>query len=80
MTEYSEDFDAPVAYPAESLEGVLAGTLAGAGIAQIHVAETEKYPHLTYFFDGGREHRSAASSGSWSTRRATCPPTTSSPR
>ncbi len=57
MTLFSEDFDAPVAYPKEPLDAVLAGTLAGAGIAQLHVAETEKYPHVTYFFDGGREHR-----------------------
>jgi 2,3-bisphosphoglycerate-independent phosphoglycerate mutase len=58
LTEYSEDFDAPVAYPPETLDDVLAQTLAAAGVAQVHVAETEKYPHVTYFFDGGREHRS----------------------
>jgi 2,3-bisphosphoglycerate-independent phosphoglycerate mutase len=57
MTEYDESFDAPVAYPDEPVESVLAETLAAAGIAQLHVAETEKYPHVTYFFDGGREHR-----------------------
>jgi 2,3-bisphosphoglycerate-independent phosphoglycerate mutase len=37
---------------------VLAQVLAAAGVAQLHVAETEKYPHVTYFFDGGSEHRS----------------------
>ena len=58
MTEYAEEFDAPVAYPSESLDAVLAATLATAGIEQLHVAETEKYPHVTYFFDGGSEHRS----------------------
>ena len=58
MTEYAEEFDAPVAYPSESLDAVLAATLAAAGIEQLHVAETEKYPHVTYFFDGGSEHRS----------------------
>jgi 2,3-bisphosphoglycerate-independent phosphoglycerate mutase len=58
MTEYSEDFDAPVAYPSEPVTSVLSQVLAGAGVAQLHVAETEKYPHVTYFFDGGSEHRS----------------------
>ena len=52
-----------MAYPKESLDGVLAEALAAAGIAQLHVAETEKYPHVTYFFDGGREHRGEARSG-----------------
>jgi 2,3-bisphosphoglycerate-independent phosphoglycerate mutase len=58
MTEYSEDFDAPVAYPSEALTGVLAQVLAALAVPQLHVAETEKYPHVTYFFDGGSEHRS----------------------
>ena len=57
MTEFSEEFDAPIAYPPESLSDVLADVLAAAGLAQLHVAETEKYPHVTYFFDGGNEHR-----------------------
>jgi 2,3-bisphosphoglycerate-independent phosphoglycerate mutase len=58
MTEYSDDFHAPVAYPSESVTSVLAQVLAAAGVSQLHVAETEKYPHVTYFFDGGSEHRS----------------------
>jgi 2,3-bisphosphoglycerate-independent phosphoglycerate mutase len=58
MTEYSDEFDAPVAYPSDSVTSVLAQVLAAAGVAQLHVAETEKYPHVTYFFDGGSEHRS----------------------
>ncbi len=58
MTEYSDDFDAPVAYPSDSVTSVLAQVLAEAGVSQLHVAETEKYPHVTYFFDGGSEHRS----------------------
>ena len=56
MTEYSEEFAAPIAYPPESLTEVLADVLAAQGIGQLHVAETEKYPHVTYFFDGGSEH------------------------
>jgi len=58
MTEYADDFDAPVAYPSEPVTEVLAQVLAAAGVGQLHVAETEKYPHVTYFFDGGSEHRS----------------------
>jgi 2,3-bisphosphoglycerate-independent phosphoglycerate mutase len=57
MTEYADDIHAPVAFPSESLHDVLAQTLAGAGIAQVHAAETEKYAHVTYFFDGGSETR-----------------------
>jgi 2,3-bisphosphoglycerate-independent phosphoglycerate mutase len=57
MTEYAEDIHAPVAFPSESLHDVLAQTLSGAGIAQVHAAETEKYAHVTYFFDGGSETR-----------------------
>ena len=57
MTEYADDIHAPVAFPGESLTDVLASTLAAAGMAQVHGAETEKYAHVTYFFDGGSEHR-----------------------
>ncbi|HLK42227.1 MAG TPA: alkaline phosphatase family protein, partial [Thermoleophilia bacterium] len=46
-----------VAYPSEPLHEVLSTVLAGRGVAQLHLAETEKYPHVTYFFDGGSEHR-----------------------
>jgi 2,3-bisphosphoglycerate-independent phosphoglycerate mutase len=58
MTEYAADIHAPIAYPSESLDEVLAPVLAAAGVSQLHVAETEKYPHVTYFFDGGSEERS----------------------
>ena len=58
MTEYSDEFHTPVAYPSESVTSVLAQVLAASGVSQLHVAETEKYPHVTYFFDGGSEHRS----------------------
>jgi 2,3-bisphosphoglycerate-independent phosphoglycerate mutase len=57
MTEYADDIHAPVAFPGEALTDVLASTLADAGMAQVHAAETEKYAHVTYFFDGGSEHR-----------------------
>jgi 2,3-bisphosphoglycerate-independent phosphoglycerate mutase len=62
MTEYSERFRAPVAYPSQPVTAVLSQTLAAAGFAQLHVAETEKYPHVTYFFDGGSERKSSGES------------------
>jgi 2,3-bisphosphoglycerate-independent phosphoglycerate mutase len=55
MTRYSNDFDCPVAFPERELEGVTAQVLAEHGVRQLHIAETEKYAHVTYFFNGGRE-------------------------
>jgi 2,3-bisphosphoglycerate-independent phosphoglycerate mutase len=59
MTEYADDITAPVAFPGEDLADVLAQVLAEHDVAQLHVAETEKYAHVTYFFDGGSETRCA---------------------
>lgn len=56
MTEYNEDWSFPVAFPPARPEVTLASTLAQARAKQLHVAETEKYPHVTYFFNGGEEH------------------------
>jgi 2,3-bisphosphoglycerate-independent phosphoglycerate mutase len=55
LTEYREDWDHPVAFPQERPEVTLASTLAERGLKQLHVAETEKYAHVTYFFNGGEE-------------------------
>ncbi|HEY1366886.1 MAG TPA: 2,3-bisphosphoglycerate-independent phosphoglycerate mutase [Gaiellaceae bacterium] len=55
MTRYSDDFDGPVAFAEQEVEDVLAEVLAEHGVRQLHVAETEKYAHVTYFFNGGRE-------------------------
>jgi 2,3-bisphosphoglycerate-independent phosphoglycerate mutase len=55
MTRYREDFDCPVAFPEQELSGVTAEVLADHGVPQLHVAETEKYAHVTYFFNGGEE-------------------------
>ncbi|HEX6714589.1 MAG TPA: 2,3-bisphosphoglycerate-independent phosphoglycerate mutase [Thermoleophilaceae bacterium] len=55
LTEYQEDWTFPVAFPPERPKTTLAATLAERGIAQLHVAETEKYAHVTYFFNGGEE-------------------------
>jgi 2,3-bisphosphoglycerate-independent phosphoglycerate mutase len=55
MTEYEEDWPYPVAFPPERPRVTLAGVLAERNLAQLHVAETEKYAHVTYFFNGGEE-------------------------
>jgi 2,3-bisphosphoglycerate-independent phosphoglycerate mutase len=55
MTRYRDDFDCPVVFPEQKLSGVTAEVLADHGIRQLHVAETEKYAHVTYFFNGGEE-------------------------
>ena len=55
MTRYSEDLDCPVAFGEVEVEDTIAGIVSRAGLRQLHVAETEKYAHVTYFFNGGRE-------------------------
>ncbi|HEU0303045.1 MAG TPA: 2,3-bisphosphoglycerate-independent phosphoglycerate mutase [Gaiellaceae bacterium] len=55
MTRYHDDFTCPVAFGEQLVDGTLAETLAEAGVRQLHVAETEKYAHVTYFLNGGRE-------------------------
>jgi 2,3-bisphosphoglycerate-independent phosphoglycerate mutase len=55
LTEYQEDYTFPVAFPPERPATTLASTLAERGMKQLHVAETEKYAHVTYFFNGGEE-------------------------
>jgi 2,3-bisphosphoglycerate-independent phosphoglycerate mutase len=55
MTEYHEGWPYPIAFPPERPAVTLSGVLAERGATQLHVAETEKYPHVTYFFNGGEE-------------------------
>jgi 2,3-bisphosphoglycerate-independent phosphoglycerate mutase len=55
MTRYAEDIAAPVAFPEQDVSDTLAETLSRAGVRQLHAAETEKYAHVTYFFNGGEE-------------------------
>jgi 2,3-bisphosphoglycerate-independent phosphoglycerate mutase len=55
MTEYDETFDLPVAFPAREPGETLGTVLADAGLTQVRLAETEKYAHVTYFLNGGRE-------------------------
>lgn len=55
MTEYSSKYDAVVAFPPETLQTTLAQEVSLAGMTQAHIAETEKFPHATYFLNGGVE-------------------------
>jgi 2,3-bisphosphoglycerate-independent phosphoglycerate mutase len=55
MCRYDKTFPLPVAFPPQSLDKILGQHLAELGIAQLRTAETEKYAHVTFFFNGGRE-------------------------
>lgn len=55
MTQYKSDFPFNIAFPAQTMDNVLAEWLSKNGIRQMHVAETEKYAHVTFFFNGGTE-------------------------
>jgi len=55
MTQYDATFDAPSMFPPQSMNHLLGQVVAAAGKRQLRMAETEKYPHVTYFFDGGIE-------------------------
>ena len=55
MTEYKKEFGLPVAFAPEHPVNVLADVLAAHGLRQLHIAETEKYAHVTFFFNGGVE-------------------------
>ncbi len=55
MTRYRADLEGPVVFPEQEVRETLAEVLSEHGIRQLHVAETEKYAHVTYFFNGGRE-------------------------
>jgi 2,3-bisphosphoglycerate-independent phosphoglycerate mutase len=55
MTQYDQTFPIPQAFPPFTLARILAEVLASCGRTQFRTAETEKYPHVTYFFNGGHE-------------------------
>ena len=56
LTEYQSEFHIPVAFPSERLRNVLGAYLASLGRHQLRIAETEKYAHVTFFFNGGEEN------------------------
>src|SRR5207248_6643182 len=55
MTRYDKNFRLPVVIPPESMANILANVMAGLNLRNLRVAETEKYAHVTYFFNGGVE-------------------------
>jgi 2,3-bisphosphoglycerate-independent phosphoglycerate mutase len=55
MTRYAEDLDCPIVLDEQKVANTMAEVLAAHGLRQLHVAETEKYAHVTYFFNGGVE-------------------------
>jgi len=55
LTEYNKDFDVAVAYPSERLKNTFGEYVSHQGLHQLRIAETEKYAHVTFFFNGGLE-------------------------
>lgn len=55
MTQYESSFPLPVAFPPQTLDGCLGEAVSGLGLRQLRIAETEKYAHVTYFLNCGRE-------------------------
>ncbi len=55
MTRYDEHFNLPVAFPPVHLDRILGDVISRQGLRQLRIAETEKYAHVTYFFNGGEE-------------------------
>jgi len=55
LTSYDTTFDVPVAFAPQSMERIVSEVLSAEGRSILKTAETEKYPHVTYFFNGGRE-------------------------
>jgi 2,3-bisphosphoglycerate-independent phosphoglycerate mutase len=55
LTEYDATFGLPIAFGSTELTNILGGVLAAAGLKQLRIAETEKYAHVTFFFNGGSE-------------------------
>jgi 2,3-bisphosphoglycerate-independent phosphoglycerate mutase len=55
FTEYDDDFNLPVIFPPFRMDHILAEEISASGLRQLRIAETEKYAHVTYFFNGGQE-------------------------
>jgi 2,3-bisphosphoglycerate-independent phosphoglycerate mutase len=55
MTQYDATLNVPIAFPAQNLDDTLGQVISRAGLHQLRIAETEKYAHVTYFFNGGKE-------------------------
>jgi len=57
MTQYDETIKVPMAYPPREVRKIIGEVASGAGVKQLRIAETEKYAHVTYFFNGGEENK-----------------------
>jgi 2,3-bisphosphoglycerate-independent phosphoglycerate mutase len=57
LTEYDRTYGVPVVFPPQGLSQILGEVVSAAGLKQLRIAETEKYPHVTYFFNGGIEQQ-----------------------
>jgi len=57
LTEYDRTYGVPVVFGPQSLDNILGKVVSDAGLRQLRIAETEKYPHVTYFFNGGEEFK-----------------------
>lgn len=55
MTQYDDSFPFPVAFAPQSMHNLVGEVISNAGLTQLRTAETEKYPHVTFFFNGGRD-------------------------
>lgn len=61
MMHYAETVKGPIAYPLQTLDDIYGEVIEKHGKTQVRLAETEKYPHVTFFFDGGKEQRFSGS-------------------
>lgn len=57
ITDYGDKFNIPILFPAQKIDNVFGEYISKLGLKQLRIAETEKYPHVTYFFNGGREEK-----------------------
>ena len=57
LTQYDKNYDCAVAFPKQTMSGILGEVVSAAGKKQLRIAETEQYPHVTYFFNGGVEQK-----------------------
>jgi 2,3-bisphosphoglycerate-independent phosphoglycerate mutase len=57
LTDYDKTYGCPVVFQPQSLANILGEVVSNAGLKQLRIAETEKYPHVTYFFNGGVERQ-----------------------
>jgi 2,3-bisphosphoglycerate-independent phosphoglycerate mutase len=55
MTQYDDSFTFPLAFAPQSMHNLVGEVISNAGLLQLRTAETEKYPHVTFFFNGGRD-------------------------